>query len=121
MLSAIAKTGRPLAEIAADFRFLAGASGRLEGMPTENSASFLRKLAADKAYADKIFSVLGGIANIDNRDGVRITASNGEVVHFRASGNAPELRCYVEAKAESRADELLGWGLALGRAQILES
>lgn len=121
VLSAIAKTGRPLAEIAADFRFLSGASGRLEGVPTENSASFLGKLAADATYADRIFSVLGGIANIDNHDGVRITARNGEVVHFRASGNAPELRCYVETKAESRADELLGWGLALGRAQILES
>lgn len=121
VLSAIAKTGRPLTEIAADFRFLSGASGRLEGVPTENSASFLGKLAADATYADRIFSVLGGIANIDNHDGVRITARNGEVVHFRASGNAPELRCYVETKAESRADELLGWGLALGRAQILES
>ncbi|MDX8531103.1 phosphomannomutase [Mesorhizobium sp. VK25A] len=121
MLSAIAKTGRPLAEIAADFRFLAGASGRLEGVPTENSASFLGKLASDAAYAGEIFAALGGVADIDNRDGVRITAHNGEVVHFRASGNAPELRCYVEAKAESRADELLDWGLSLGRAQILES
>ncbi|TGP56908.1 hypothetical protein EN873_01985 [bacterium M00.F.Ca.ET.230.01.1.1] len=66
-LSAMAKTGRPLAEIAADFRFLAGARG---------------------------------IAEIDNRDGVRITVSNGEVVHFRASGKAPELRRYVEARAD---------------------
>ncbi|MDX8445993.1 phosphomannomutase [Mesorhizobium captivum] len=121
VLSAIATTGRPLARIAADFRFLAGASGRLEGVPSENSASFLGKLATDAAYADKIFAVLGGVANIDNRDGVRITARNAEVVHFRASGNAPELRCYVEAEAQSRADELLEWGLALGRAQILES
>ncbi|RWG76463.1 MAG: phosphomannomutase [Mesorhizobium sp.] len=121
VLSAIATTGRPLAEIAADFRFLAGASGRLEGVSSETSATFLHKLAADAAYADEVFADLGGVANIDNRDGVCITARNGEVVHFRASGNAPELRCYVEAKAQSRADELLGWGLALGRAQILES
>lgn len=120
-LSAIAKTGRPLAEIAADFRFLAGASGRLEGVPTENSASFLGRMAADAAYADNIFAALGGVADINNHDGVRITARNGEIVHFRASGNAPELRCYVEAKAESRANELLDWGLALGRAQILGS
>ncbi|OBQ82188.1 phosphomannomutase [Mesorhizobium sp. WSM3873] len=120
-LAVIAKNGRPLAEIAADFRFLAAASGRLEGVPSENSASFLGKLAADAAYADNIFADLGGIGNIDNHDGVRITVPNGEVVHFRASGNAPELRCYVEAKAESRADELLGWSLALAGAQILES
>lgn len=121
VLSATATTGRPLAEIAADFRFLAGASGRLEGVSAEASASFLHKLATDAAYAGEIFAVLGGVANIDNHDGVRITARNGEVVHFRASGNAPELRCYVEAKVESRADELLDWGLILGRAQILGS
>ena len=117
----VATTGRPLAEIAASFGFLAAASGRLEGVSAENSASFLQRLAADAAYAGNLFEALGGVADIDNRDGVRITAGNGEVVHFRASGNAPELRCYIEAKTEPRADELLGWGLALGRAQILES
>ncbi|QKD04798.1 phosphomannomutase [Mesorhizobium loti] len=120
-LSMVATTGRPLAEIAASFGFLAAASGRLEGVSAENSASFLQRFAADAAYAGNLFEALGGVADIDNRDGVRITAGNGEVVHFRASGNAPELRCYIEAKTEPRADELLGWGLALGRAQILES
>ncbi|TGQ66906.1 MAG: phosphomannomutase [Mesorhizobium sp.] len=118
VLSTVAATGRPLAEIAASFGFLAAASGRLEGVPTENSASFLEKLSTDAVYANDMFEGLGGVADIDNRDGVRITARNREVVHFRASGNAPELRCYTEAKTESRADELLGWGLGLGRAQI---
>lgn len=120
-LSTIAATGRPLAEIAAGFGFLAATSGRLEGVSAEDSASFLKRLATDAVYTGTLFEVLGGVAYIDNRDGVRITARNGEVVHFRASGNAPELRCYIEAKTESRADELLGWGLDLGRTQILES
>lgn len=121
ILSTVAATGRPLAEIASGFGFLAAASGRLEGVSAENSASFLERLARDAAYADNLFEALGGVANVDNRDGVRITAGNGEIVHFRASGNAPELRCYIEAKTESRAGELLDWGLALGRTQILES
>ncbi|OBQ69505.1 phosphomannomutase [Mesorhizobium erdmanii] len=120
-LSTIAVTGRPLAEIAADFEFLAAASGRLEGVSAEQSGSFLKRLATDADYAGTLFEILGGVANVDTRDGVRITARNGEVVHFRASGNAPELRCYIEAKTESRADELLGWGLDLGQTQILES
>jgi phosphomannomutase len=120
-LSAVARTARPLAEIAASFGFLAAASGRLKEVPFENSAPFLKRLATDSACADGIFAALGGAADIDNRDGVRITARNGEVVHFRASGNAPELRCYVEAKTECRAEELLAWGLGLSRAQILES
>jgi phosphomannomutase len=120
-LSTIAATGRPLAEIAAGFGFLAADSGRLEGVSAEDSASFLKKLSTDAVYTDTLFEILGGVAGIDNRDGVRITARNGEVVHFRASGNAPELRCYIEAKTESRAHELLGWGLDLSRTQILES
>ena len=31
---------------------------------------------------------------------------NGEIVHLRPSGNAPEFRCYAEAKSEERAVEL---------------
>jgi phosphomannomutase len=29
------------------------------------------------------------------------------VVHLRPSGNAPELRCYVEADSEARAEGIL--------------
>jgi len=35
------------------------------------------------------------------------------VVHFRPSGNAPELRCYVEAATRERAAEMLRHGMAL--------
>jgi len=42
----------------------------------------------------------------DCTDGVRITLANDEVVHFRGSGNAPELRCYTEADSYSRAEAL---------------
>ncbi|GAA77711.1 phosphomannomutase [Pseudoalteromonas sp. BSi20495] len=44
---------------------------------------------------------------LDQTDGLRITLNNGEIVHLRQSGNAPELRCYVEAKHYSRAKELV--------------
>ena len=37
--------------------------------------------------------------------------ASGEVIHYRASGNAPELRCYAEAASEERADQILQWGL----------
>jgi len=33
------------------------------------------------------------------------------MVHFRASGNAPELRCYVEAATAEEAADMLDWGL----------
>ncbi len=45
-------------------------------------------------------------ASIDQTDGLRITLVNGEIVHLRPSGNAPELRCYAEAASQARASEL---------------
>lgn len=43
------------------------------------------------------------VAAINYVDGVRFTLNNGEVVHLRPSGNAPELRCYTEADSVQRA------------------
>jgi phosphomannomutase len=50
---------------------------------------------------------------VDTTDGVRATFHNGEIVHLRASGNAPELRCYAEAATELRALELTRLALGL--------
>jgi phosphomannomutase len=61
---------------------------------------------------------LQGVAGVNSRDGLRIMAKNGEVVHFRPSGNAPELRVYVEAVTEERAAGLLEWGLSEARRQV---
>ena len=120
-LSVIAATGSPLASVAAGFGFKAGASNRLKEVPGALSAPFLARLAGDRTYTQALLQELGAIAGIDDRDGVRISTAAGEIVHFRASGNAPELRCYVEAPVQSRADALLAWGLDLARAQITES
>ncbi|MCD9513354.1 phosphomannomutase [Photobacterium carnosum] len=35
---------------------------------------------------------------IDETDGLRMTLVCGDIIHLRPSGNAPELRCYVESK-----------------------
>ncbi|NOU51787.1 phosphomannomutase [Pseudoalteromonas sp. JBTF-M23] len=40
-------------------------------------------------------------------DGLRIDLGKYGCVHFRPSGNAPELRCYVEADSPDRASQLL--------------
>jgi phosphomannomutase len=42
---------------------------------------------------------------------VRIDLDGGRTIHFRASGNAPELRCYAEAKSAQDAEDLVRWGL----------
>jgi phosphomannomutase len=39
-------------------------------------------------------------------DGLRASFANGDIVHLRPSGNAPELRCYTESGSEVRAQQL---------------
>ncbi|UVF22032.1 phosphomannomutase [Microvirga terrae] len=112
VLSEIVTQGQPLADIGAAFAFKAAASNRLQNVATQKSAAFVSRLQMDEAFRSELMAPLGGVAEVNSRDGLRIMAKTGEVVHFRPSGNAPELRVYVEAAAADRAEQLLEWGLA---------
>ncbi|PWK56770.1 phosphomannomutase [Aminobacter sp. AP02] len=85
-------------------------SGRIEHVSTETSAPFLQRLL-DVDQRRGFFAELGTILDCDNIDGIRVKLSNAEVIHYRASGNAPELRCYAEAASEQRSAQILQWGL----------
>lgn len=89
-------------------------SGRIEHIEATLSGPFLQSLG-NESHRDGFFSSLGPIGGHDAIDGIRTVLATGEVVHFRASGNAPELRCYAEAVTDERAEFLLQW--ALKRAQ----
>ena len=39
--------------------------------------------------------------------------ADGAIIHFRPSGNAPELRCYSEAETEEKARDLNARALQL--------
>jgi len=39
---------------------------------------------------------------------VRLTYSDSTIVHFRQSGNAPEIRCYVETDKRVQTEKMLG-------------
>ncbi|EES1563770.1 TPA: phosphomannomutase [Escherichia coli] len=49
------------------------------------------------------------VLSVNQLDGVRITASNGDIIHLRASGNAPELRCYAESDTNEKAEKYVKW------------
>jgi phosphomannomutase len=83
-------------------------SGRLEHVPAERSAALIALLQRDAAG---FFAAQGRIAATSDIDGLRFELSSGDVIHYRPSGNAPELRCYTEAATAERADALLAWGL----------
>ncbi len=49
----------------------------------------------------------GPVAWVDYLDGARIGFANGDVIHLRPSGNAPEFRVYANADSAARADEII--------------
>ncbi len=89
------------------------ASDRLQAFPVERSRELLQRLATSHtAQAELLGDLCGEPAETNQTDGLRITFRNGEIVHLRPSGNAPELRCYAEADTPRRAAELASACLA---------
>jgi len=116
-LDLAARRGRPLADLAADAGFYCALSDRLQNVPQEKTASLIARCDADDpTFRDEVFASRGGVIIRDRCDGLRMTLGDGSILHLRASGNAPELRVYVEARSRNDADALLRDGLNLGAA-----
>ncbi|NIH77285.1 phosphomannomutase [Brucella anthropi] len=113
-LGSIKELGKPLSEIAARFHFRFALSDRLQNIPQEKSLAFLSRLKNDMTR-NELFQMDDPIVRSETIDGVKLFFHSGNVIHYRASGNAPELRCYVEASDESQAAKLLDTGLAIAR------
>jgi phosphomannomutase len=77
-------------------------SGSVKDFPTDLS----QKIVEDPNTIDLIKNVFGEIKEVNNLDGLRITLINEEIVHLRASKNAPEFRNYCEADSPARAKDL---------------
>ena len=93
---------------------------RLQEVPQEASQPFVAKLREDSAARAAFLAPLGATeAACDQTDGVRITLADGRILHVRPSGNAPELRLYVEAQDRASAEALMHEGLTQLREAIL--
>ena len=94
-----------------------GVAGLVAGQPARATASDLLRpvplpvsqaLIARLADAPDWPGVLGLTeAARDTTDGLRITATDGRILHLRPSGNAPEMRVYCEASDTKTARDLL--------------
>ncbi|OYR08556.1 phosphomannomutase [Brucella thiophenivorans] len=113
-LSTIKQTQKPLSEIASSYRFRIALSDRLQNVPQEKSAAFLSVITQEDARSH-LFPIGDPVVRFETIDGVKLFFASGNAVHYRASGNAPELRCYVEAATEEKAAELLTIGLEIAR------
>ncbi len=112
VLSLAAAENRPLSQIAAGFALPAAASDRLEHFPVETSAALMAELRSSAGALSAFLAPIGVPMKTSDIDGLRVTLDDASVIHFRPSGNAPEMRCYVEAKDEAAAARLLAAGLA---------
>jgi phosphomannomutase len=110
MLSLLAMAGEKgcrVSELALALPARFTGSCRLQSFPSETSREIIHALATSNAAIEALLgNVCGTPASQDLTDGLRVTFTNGEIVHFRSSGNAPELRCYAEAHSQDRADKL---------------
>lgn len=88
-------------------------SDRIVNYPISSSAKILsmgnsnpQALADYLGFSDVI------VTHKNDIDGLRLTLNDGRIVHFRPSGNAPELRCYAEADNVDSAVETVNHCLA---------
>lgn len=82
-------------------------SDRIKNFPKEKSEELLKHVLFVQAKIENVLhNICGKIIKTDGTDGIRLTFSNGDIVHLRPSGNAPELRCYTEANTTEQATKL---------------
>lgn len=94
------------------YRLPVALSDRLENFPVETSAALMDWLRADPANLATFLAPIAAPKATSDIDGLRVTLEDDRIIHFRPSGNAPEMRCYVEAPTEEAAKQLLAQGLA---------
>jgi phosphomannomutase len=93
------KQGLKLSELLAKLPARYTASGLVREFPPELADKKLAELQESKGSFFKPIS-------INTTDGYRMELENGDIIHLRKSGNAPEFRCYIESKTEEQAISL---------------
>ncbi|BCG08845.1 phosphomannomutase [Buttiauxella agrestis] len=83
-------------------------SDRLQNFPSNKSTEIVASAVRDPSeFSQKIGMSVSGSVAVDETDGARLTFANGDVIHLRPSGNAPELRCYAESSSSHLAENLV--------------
>jgi phosphomannomutase len=83
------------------------ASDRLQNVTNALSSALLARFSDDLTQAALLLAPdAGEVVVVNTADGLRLSFINGDIVHLRPSGNAPELRCYAEAGTALQAQRL---------------
>ncbi|QIK39150.1 phosphomannomutase [Caldichromatium japonicum] len=113
LLAESKRRGLRLSELTGELPPRFTASSRLKDFPTELSQAHLAALQQNPARIESEFGAdFGLLAGLETTDGLRMIFKNGEILHLRPSGNAPELRVYTEADTSARAEAMVKIALA---------
>jgi phosphomannomutase len=116
VLCAANERGKSIGDLFAELPQRYSRAALLRNYPREQSRRVVERFSQPgedtRRALEEIFSGFGNIARIDTTDGVRLYFDNGDVVHFRPSGNADEFRIYAVADSQLRADEIVAMGVA---------
>ncbi|CAM4230688.1 phosphomannomutase [Pseudoalteromonas byunsanensis] len=84
-------------------------SDRLQNFTQHRSAQVMQLATTNPGkLLERLHISYQGELELDTTDGVRITLSGeGDIVHIRPSGNAPEFRCYAESADKAKAKRLV--------------
>ncbi|WP_448885288.1 phosphomannomutase [Citrobacter telavivensis] len=82
-------------------------SDRIKNFPTERSQAILAQGICNPQGLLLQLGFNSHISKVDTTDGLRIILNDGRIIHLRASGNAPELRCYSEADDIGTAENVV--------------
>ncbi|PJC86321.1 phosphomannomutase [Vibrio sp. HA2012] len=93
-------------------------SDRVQNFATEKSREILAKAEGKESQLLELLGYDVEVTTVDTTDGLRMTLDNGDIIHLRPSGNAPELRCYAESDSVDKAKQLVV--TVLTRIQQLE-
>ena len=89
------------------------ASDRLANFASVLSSALLARFSDDLTQAAQLLAPDSGqVVEVNTVDGLRLRFVNGDIVHLRPSGNAPELRCYAEAGTALQAQRLCDGALS---------
>ena len=94
---------------------------RLQDYPIDVAQDFIDQLTNNAEFVSNNFGNAGNIADVDVTDGLRMAFESGDIVHFRMSGNAPELRCYAEGKSRLAAQNNVQKALDVARRHLLDA
>ncbi|WP_067219949.1 phosphohexomutase domain-containing protein [Marinomonas gallaica] len=88
-------------------------SSRITDVSWAFSQTLLRRWQDDLEEVVRQLGRTDEVCHVNTTDGLRMTFTNGDIIHVRASGNAPELRCYCESGSKIAAEALLQQAMSL--------